>query len=478
MMTLVMACLAARDLVVSICDSIHGGEMVLGYTSNVPGSRGVSFLLLLMLGAIVVQAIYPTLTMAAEYRPNRIVAAKRGAKATVPSVTVTDLKHWSNPDYTRIAISVDHETEFKSGALRSTPKETAPSRIYVDIKGARIARGLKNNSVGDELLKTIRAGQQQPDVVRVVLDVENIKEYKVFSLFDPFRIVVDVKGERKTEISKRTEIITTSRGEQEGVSPILPAASGTAESGTPAGLQKGKVKGKRKASTTIRPSLIRRVVVDPGHGGRDPGAVGLARTMEKDLVLAIGLKLKKQLQDELGLDVVMTRSTDIFIPLEERTAFANKVNADLFISVHANAAPNRHASGIETYYLDLAKTEKARQLAARENNTSLEEVTMLQGMLFDLMANAKINSSALLANKVQKGTWERISDEYPSARNNVVKQGPFSVLIGANMPSILVETGFISNEAEEVKLNDPVYQQSMVEGIVAGVRNYVSSVNK
>jgi N-acetylmuramoyl-L-alanine amidase len=198
--------------------------------------------------------------------------------------------------------------------------------------------------------------------------------------------------------------------------------------------------------------------------------------MEKDIVLAIGLKLADRLRSQLGLDVVMTRSSDVFIPLEERTAIANKVNADLFISVHANASLNRNTTGIETYYLNLAKTDKAAQLAARENNTTLEKVSVLQAVLFDLMANYKVNDSAHLADEVQKGTWKRVSREFPAVRNNGVKQGPFYVLVGATMPSILVETAFISNEAEEKNLNDPAYQEATVEGIVAGVRSYASAL--
>jgi N-acetylmuramoyl-L-alanine amidase len=381
---------------------------------------------------------------------------------------VTDLKHWSNPDYTRIAVSVDHDVEFEAHSLRPSLEATAPSRIYIDIKGARVAKGVKDDPISDGLLKTVRVAQFKPDVVRVVLDVENIKDYKVFSLSDPFRIVIDVKGERKTEIAKLEETIMALQREKDRPPEMKPESPATAE--PPA---------KNEAQVTppvFKPGRIRRIVVDPGHGGHDPGAIGAGKTMEKDIVLAIGLKLADRLRSQLGLDVVMTRSSDVFIPLEERTAIANKVNADLFISVHANASLNRNTTGIETYYLNLAKTDKAAQLAARENNTTLEKVSVLQAVLFDLMANYKVNDSAHLADEVQKGTWKRVSREFPAVRNNGVKQGPFYVLVGATMPSILVETAFISNEAEEKNLNDPAYQEATVEGIVAGVRSYASAL--
>jgi N-acetylmuramoyl-L-alanine amidase len=434
--------------------------------------------LLVMISVLSLLVLNSFEAQAADSRPVRVASAKGAVTRTpaLPATTVTELKHWSNPDYTRIAVSLDHEAEFETHAIRPSLEATAPSRIYIDIKGARVAKGVKDDPVGDGLLKTARVGQYRPDVVRVVLDVENIKEYKVFSLSDPFRIIIDVKGERKTEISKLEESITNLQREKDRATEPRSEAAAVVEVPATAETPMVGEKVERKTPPKFKPGRIRRIVVDPGHGGQDPGAIGAGNTMEKDIVLAIGLKLADRLRSELGMDVVMTRSTDIFIPLEERTAIANKVNADLFISVHANASLNRKTIGIETYYLNLAKTDKAKQLAARENNTSLEKVSVLQGVLFDLMANSKINDSAHLADEVQKGTYKRVSSRYPAARNNGVKQGPFYVLLGATMPSILVETAFLSNEAEEKNLNDPEYQEATVEGIVDGVRSYCAGI--
>lgn len=400
--------------------------------------------------------------------PTKPVRAK--GKAPLPAALVTEIKHWTNPDSTRITVAVDREAEFETHTLRPSVDAPAPSRIYIDIKDARVAKGVKDDAIADGFLKTARVAQYRPDVVRVVLDIENIKDFKVFSFNDPFRIVIDVKGERKTEISRLEDaVIALQRQKDLGDSPsALPD-----KPEQPSIMEKPLEKAAEKpVLPKLKPGKIRRIVVDPGHGGHDPGAIGPGKTMEKDVVLAIGLKLAERLKGELGLDVVMTRSTDIFIPLEERTAIANKVNADLFVSIHANASLNRNATGIETYYLNLAKTQKVKELAARENNTSLEKVSVLQAVLFDLMANSKINDSAHLAEEVQKVTWKRVSNRYPAIRNNGVKQGPFYVLVGATMPSILVETAFISNETEEKNLIDPQYQDVTVDGIVEGVRNY------
>lgn len=385
-------------------------------------------------------------------------AEEGGESGTGAKAVVKEIRYWSNPDYTRVSIALDREARFEAHQIKQHPSDPYPSRIYIDLAGARLAPGLKEVPIGDGFLKTARAAQYRADVVRVVFDVEKIKDYKVFPLSDPSRIIIDVKGERPLEFSRLTE--------------QLHAASAMA-----AEVKKPEVREEKpKPVAKAKPGKIRRIVVDPGHGGHDPGAVGAHGTQEKDVVLAVGLKLAEKIREELGIDVVMTRSTDVFIPLEERTAIANKVNADLFVSVHANASLNRGASGIETYYLNLAKTEKAAQLAARENGTSLEKVSLLQAILFDLMANYKINDSAHLAEEVQKALYRKVQGSYPGTKNLGVKQGPFYVLVGATMPSILVEIAFISHETEEARLKSPEFQERSAEGILEGIRGYIASL--
>jgi N-acetylmuramoyl-L-alanine amidase len=372
---------------------------------------------------------------------------------------VTDIRYWSNPDYTRIAVTLDKEAAFEHHRLKKDPTGKLPPRLYLDIKGARIARGVKDVPIGDGLLRMARVAQYRPDVVRVVLDIDTIRDFKIFPLSDPYRVIIDVKGDRKTEISKLDDSISAYRPVRE-----------------PENLVQQKEEERTRPVTAFKPGKIRRIVVDPGHGGHDPGAVGADGLKEKDVVLEMGLKLAKRIRENLGIDVIMTRSKDVFIPLEERTAIANKVNADLFVSIHANASLNKAAAGIETYYLNLAKTDKAKRVAARENNTSLEKVSMLQAILFDLMANYKINDSARLADDVQKALHGKIEKNYAGTRNLGVKQGPFYVLVGATMPSILVETAFISNEAEAARLRDSEYQEATVSGIEDGIRAYISSL--
>lgn len=394
-------------------------------------------------------------------KPKRPAVVKQEPLPPSSPAQVLDLKHWSTPDYTRVAINLDRDTTWKSQEL-DKGSAGKPGRIVLDIQNSRLGSGVKDITIGDGLLKGVRVALYKAGVVRIVLDTDNIRDYKIFPLSDPARLVIDVRGERPTEIS-RLENSLTSR-----VNAGLPETSKTE--------REELLKPRPAKKQPVAIAKIRRIVVDPGHGGHDPGAVGQSGLQEKDVVLSIGLKLREKLQDELGLDVVMTRSSDVFIPLEERTAIANKVGADLFVSIHANAAPNRSASGIETYYLNLAKTEKVAQLAAKENGTTLEKVSTLQAILFDLMANYKLNDSAHLAEEVQKALYKTTKARYSDTRNLGVKQGPFYVLVGATMPSILVETAFISNTSEEAHLKDPAFHDLAADGILNGVKGYIAGL--
>jgi N-acetylmuramoyl-L-alanine amidase len=411
-----------------------------------------------LLICLLITCLLPQSALASKKK--KVTFSDQTSAATRPSAVLSEMKHWSNPDYTRISLELDRDVTWETHELgKGTPGK--PGRVYIDLKRTRLGKSVTDITIRDGLLKGARVGQYKPEVVRVVLDTENIKDYKVFPLSDPARLVIDVRGERPTEISRLEPVVSA-----------MPERVALPKFEEQAAVAEKKMKPAKKHVI----SKIRRIVVDPGHGGHDPGAVGPTGIQEKDVVLSIGLMLRDLFKEELGVDVVMTRSTDIFIPLEERTAIANKVGADLFLSVHANAAPNRSAAGIETYYLNLAKTDKVAQLAAKENGTSLEKVSVLQAILFDLMANYKLNDSAHLADEVQKNLHKKIRSRHSDVKNLGVKQGPFYVLVGASMPSILVETAFLSNATEESRLKDTAYQTMAAEGILDGVRSYILSL--
>ncbi|MBF0574233.1 MAG: N-acetylmuramoyl-L-alanine amidase, partial [Desulfamplus sp.] len=223
---------------------------------------------------------------------------------------------------------------------------------------------------------------------------------------------------------------------------------------------------------------VRTIVIDPGHGGRDPGASGHNKGVyEKDVVLSISKKLSRKIQERLSCNVIMTRSIDTYLTLEERTAIANTKSADLFISLHCNASNDSSLVGIETYYLNLATDERAINVAARENATSRKNISDLESILNDLMKNAKINESSRLSSVVQNNLYRGMEKKYSKIRNLGVKQAPFYVLLGASMPSILIETSFLSNPEECRRLTDSAYQNALCDAITDGIAKYIRETN-
>ncbi len=361
---------------------------------------------------------------------------------------VTGLRFWSNPSYTRVVIDADNKTPYFHHLLKKDPNLKKPQRLYVDISNTRMGKDIpKLIDINDNLLIATRAGQFAPDTVRVVVDIKSFRTYKIFSLMNPFRIIIDVWGDDSSTVASRS-----------GPAVVLPKNGKM----PPGALAKQLALG------------VRRIVVDPGHGGKDPGALGyLKGVKEKDITLSISKKVSKKLREQLGYEVLMTRSRDVYLTLEERTAFANTKNADLFISIHTNAHRNRDAHGVETYFLNLATDDDAIRVAAMENATSAKNISDLQTILTDLMQNAKINESSRLAASVQTAMYGKLRRQYKGVKNLGVKQAPFYVLLGAQMPAILVETSFISNPQECKRLVDPRYQDHLADAIVAGIQHYI-----
>jgi N-acetylmuramoyl-L-alanine amidase len=275
----------------------------------------------------------------------------------------------------------------------------------------------------------------------VVLDIESIERHKIFSLYDPYRIVIDVTGESQAQ---------------------LPAS----DRGTPPSLSLAQQLGVG----------VKRVVIDPGHGGKDPGAQGPGGLAEKHIALSLAKKLRDKLVKELKLEVILTRETDVFLRLEDRTGLANAKNGDLFVSLHINASRNKELRGISTYILNVATDDEAAKLAAFENAVSTKRISDLEKILSDLLLNTKINESTRLARSVQDGMIRALNPKYNDVRDLGVRQAPFYVLIGARMPSIMVECSFISNPVEAKRLASPAYQDMVATGIVNGVRSYIKQI--
>jgi N-acetylmuramoyl-L-alanine amidase len=219
-------------------------------------------------------------------------------------------------------------------------------------------------------------------------------------------------------------------------------------------------------------------MLDPGHGGKDPGASGEGKAREKNVVLALSKRLARKLEAHLPVEVLFTRRRDIFIPLEERTARANAAGADLFISLHINASDNPQARGIETYYLNNSNDRATTRLAALENGlqhlaSAAPQQTGLSYILSDLIQTGKEEESISLANHLQNALVSRAKKRNPRVRNIGVKKGPFYVLVGAHMPCVLVEAGFITHTVERRLLLSKTYQDDLAEGLYRGIANFL-----
>lgn len=218
---------------------------------------------------------------------------------------------------------------------------------------------------------------------------------------------------------------------------------------------------------------IKRIVLDPGHGGKDRGAVSCHGIAEKDITLALAKALKADLEARLGCKVILTRTGDQFLTLEERTRIANEAKADLFISIHANAHLDRNLGGVETFFLNFAQDQESARVAALENAPSRKSMSDLKALLEKLIFSTRINESAALARQIQRNVVAKLRAKGDKVRDLGVKQAPFRVLLGAQMPAVLIETGFITNPQEERRLNNSKSRQNVVRGITAGVELYI-----
>jgi len=402
-------------------------------------------------------------------------------------VKVLPVQYWSSNDYTRVVIRTTAPVHYTTRLLEKNNNQ--PRRLYLDFSQSYTPPQFRSPvPIQDGLLKQVRTGQFNNTTVRVVLDIESISDYKIFNLKDPFRVVVDVRGVNRQQVATAPE-------------QHDPLSRPPTEKTTPPQIQQAEIRAgkgeeifitladrkKVRPATAItdraqpgaRLSLaqqlglgVRRIVIDSGHGGKDPGATAFG-LKEKDIVLDVARRTALILEKRHNYEVILTRDSDTFLPLEERTAIANTSGADLFVSIHVNAHPRKSAQGVETFYLNLATNGEAMRVAARENATSTHNISELEDILSDLMQNAKINESSQLAEFVQTSLIAGLEEHKYSIKNLGVKQAPFYVLIGAEMPAVLAEISFITNPEEAKLLQDDNYLQAIAQQIAAGVANYV-----
>jgi N-acetylmuramoyl-L-alanine amidase len=357
---------------------------------------------------------------------------------------LTGVRLLSSDNYTRVLMEVTQPVRYVVGRLPEDAAKGLPPRIYVDISGAKIALDSPPPiTVQDSLIKQIRVGQFDQDTVRVVVEMTSLTEHSAFLLPEPFRVVLEFPGNKAATLPANVVQAKTS----------LPV---------PAPLK----------NTKPRVAGIRKIVLDPGHGGKDPGAIGPGGIAEKDIVLSVAKKLAAKLKKEMGVEVVLTRNDDRFIPLEDRTAIANAEDADLFISLHMNASPNGEARGVETYYLDNTTDEASMRLAARENSTARKNVSDLQFILSDMTQNMKLEDSVTLAHRLQGSLVETLGKQLPDIKDLGVKKALFYVLVGARMPSVLMEMFFITNRNESRAMSRKDFQSAVADALYDGIQQY------
>ena len=397
------------------------------------------------------------------------------SEALPPGVVgVRNIRHWSDSkrEYTRVVIDLDKDVKYRQGKLEN------PDRIYFDLLGTRVTKTLASKPfpVDGGFLKQIRVGQNKPDTVRVVLDFESISDYNVFWLPDPYRLVVDISGNKPAPVRPAPEAVVAAKPAAERTTPMTP----TPPTGTSPTKPAAEIvvdlppppRGNGQHSLAQQLGLeARRVVIDPGHGGHDPGTMSKKGLREKDVVLDISRRVSKLLVGE-GFEVLMTRNKDVFIPLEERTAIANSNGADLFVSIHVNASRSSRPRGIETYYLNLATSPDAAEVAARENASTTRRLSELNELLQKVMNNSKIEESRELASHVQTKMATGLFKSTTDSRNRGVKTAPFYVLLGARVPSVLVEVAYLSNRKDEQLLEDAAYRSKIAQSIAQGIRSY------
>jgi N-acetylmuramoyl-L-alanine amidase len=451
------------------------------------------------------------------------LAEERAKERKMPQVT--GIRSWNAEHYTRIVISMDDEVKYQAARISN------PDRIYFDLYKAKLNSTLagKTLEVQSGFLKTMRVAQNQSGVVRVVLEVDKVKDYSVFLLPDPYRMVVDIYGEQfavaKTEAPKAEEPPAKSASKEEKppkrdsaraaavkkkseeapvakssepapgpsakkvVEPEKPSKSAASASAkaekagkTSDSLASGKppapTRNGQMDMTRVLGLKIGRIVIDAGHGGHDTGTVGPSGLMEKDLCLDVALRLGRMIQEKLpGTEVIYTREDDTFVPLENRAPIANQSKADLFLSIHANSSRDKSARGIETYYLNFAASDDALEVAARENALSQGSIHELQDFLKKIAKNEKLEESREFALEIQENLSRRLQKVSRNNKNRGVKKAPFVVLIGANMPSVLSEISFISNPTDETLLKKGEHRNRVVEGLYHGIEKYLQNLN-
>jgi N-acetylmuramoyl-L-alanine amidase len=419
-----------------------------------------------------------------------VLAATTALAATPQAAVVVErIRYIGTVSYSRVVVDLSGPAEYRVLPVLAEGTSAPQNRLVVDVAAAKVGPEAREPlEVGDSMLRSIRTGQHTLQTARIVLDLARDAEARAFLLSDPYRLVIDLKGKGGVPPSDdvRVRIDTGRRAAARPERPREPPAVVSPRDAEPAVVDAREVpheRGNEPRPATRAPTEPPgfKVVIDPGHGGKDPGAHGLHGVDEKDVVLSVSKLLAASLRAD-GIDVVLTRSDDRFLSLEERTAFANAQGADLFISVHANASTNAGLRGVEVYYLNNTDNRGTLRLAAMENNLRWDPrnpklqsaIPDLSYILSDLRQTYKVEESKQLAEQLQQSVLSRLTADYDRVDDLGVKEGPFYVLVGAYMPCVLVEVSFLTNPVDGARLGTSQYRRALAEGIHEGIRRYVA----
>ena len=400
--------------------------------------------------------------------------AQASAAGTVPVQSVTYQKDGKAE---RVIIAVTGDISWKSAVLGKNT-DTGNYRLYIDISGSQPSSNARKPVQPESpLVRQIRVAPQNTETTRVVLELAaplDKKSYTVYRTPDSQALVVDIPLAAEIARQPPAAVIAPVPAHEKSAGQKKPTAVASQReikkqpgASSPPPAEKSIMAGEPADSA---PCVI---VIDAGHGGKDPGAMGYGGVEEKNISLAIALELKKILDADSRCRVIMTRSTDTFVSLEERAAIANRNRANLFISIHTNAHEDSKLKGTETYYLDFSSDTDARRVAARENFTTPEAIGDLELILFDLLQSDKINQSSILAGHVHNALMSSLKSKYPDTRNLGIKHGPLKVLVDAEMPCLLLETAFLSNPVEAQRLQQPEHQRLLAQAITDGIASFL-----
>jgi len=400
---------------------------------------------------------------------DRLNAAKvvEAPPPKLPAVMLTAIRRETLPGAVRVTLELEGEASYHDEQI------DGPLRVLIDLQNTRPVEALADatRTFPDDLVRQIRVGRQVGTRTRVVLDLAGAAPHTIYALYSPYRVVIDFARRAVAATAAPAAPAAPTPGP-----PPPPAPAAGAAPVAPSVPSEPRPNGRGGFSLSRQLGLgIARIVIDPGHGGHDPGAMtdGLS---EADLVLDVALRLEKLLMKQRGVEVVLTRRANVFVPLEERTAMANREGADLFLSIHANASEDERARGIETYFLNFAPNPAAEAIAARENAASARTMRQLPDIVKAIALNNKLDESRDVATLVQSAMMERLKRANKRVKDLGVKQAPFVVLIGATMPSVLAEIAFLTNHQEATLLRGSTYRQQIAEALFNGVRRYQRSL--